>query len=217
MVMRSGGCEYPIGSADLGLGTSLGRGFWTRAHEHPCSPHCLHRRRQHGQRRHRRLLRGLLQPSQVLVVEPHAPQRDKLRADFGLDALAAGDARLAQAAFGGLGRQAQLFGEAAAPLKAWVGGALHLSVMAGITTASLGRATGSTRIVRSMPNTPALIGQGIAGLFACPDVTAAERAAIDAVLAPTGRTLWVDREADLDAVTALSGSARPISSRWSSP
>ena len=57
-----------------------------------------------------------------------------------------------------------------------------------------------------MPNTPALIGQGIAGLFACPDVTAAERAAIDAVLAPTGRTLWVDREADLDAVTALSGS-----------
>jgi pyrroline-5-carboxylate reductase len=149
---------------------------------------------------------GQLQPSQVLVVEPHAPQRDKLRADFGLEALAAGDERLAQAALVVWAVKPQLFGEAAAPLKAWVGGALHLSVMAGITTASLSRATGSARIVRSMPNTPALIGQGIAGLFACPDVTAAERAAIEAVLAPTGRTLWVDREADLDAVTALSGS-----------
>ena len=57
-----------------------------------------------------------------------------------------------------------------------------------------------------MPNTPALIGQGIAGLFARDAVTVADRAEVEAVLAPTGRTLWVDREEDLDAVTALSGS-----------
>ena len=57
-----------------------------------------------------------------------------------------------------------------------------------------------------MPNTPALIGQGIAGLYASAAVTAADRAAVEAVLAPTGQTLWVARESDLDAVTALSGS-----------
>jgi pyrroline-5-carboxylate reductase len=57
-----------------------------------------------------------------------------------------------------------------------------------------------------MPNTPALIGEGIAGLFARSAVTAADRAAIERVLAPTGETLWVTRESDLDAVTALSGS-----------
>src|SRR4030095_11875099 len=68
------------------------------------------------------------------------------------------------------------------------------------------KASGSERVVRSMPNTPALIGQGIAGLYALPRVTPPERAEVERVLAPTGRTLWVDREEDLDAVTALSGS-----------
>jgi pyrroline-5-carboxylate reductase len=57
-----------------------------------------------------------------------------------------------------------------------------------------------------MPNTPALIGRGISGLYARSAVGAAERALVDAVLAPTGQTVWVDREEDLDAVTALSGS-----------
>ena len=57
-----------------------------------------------------------------------------------------------------------------------------------------------------MPNTPALIGQGIAGLFARAAVSAADRAAVEAVLAPTGQLLWFEREAQLDAVTALSGS-----------
>jgi pyrroline-5-carboxylate reductase len=57
-----------------------------------------------------------------------------------------------------------------------------------------------------MPNTPALIGQGISGLYARPAVTAAERAQVEALLAPTGDVVWVEREGDLDAVTALSGS-----------
>jgi pyrroline-5-carboxylate reductase len=57
-----------------------------------------------------------------------------------------------------------------------------------------------------MPNTPALIGQGIAGLYAEPAVSAAGRDGAEALLAPTGGVLWVAHEADLDAVTALSGS-----------
>ena len=69
-----------------------------------------------------------------------------------------------------------------------------------------GLAPASARIVRSMPNTPALIGRGIAGLWATPAATAEDRACVERVLAPTGQTLWVEHEADLDAVTALSGS-----------
>jgi pyrroline-5-carboxylate reductase len=79
-------------------------------------------------------------------------------------------------------------------------------VMAGIRSAAVAAAAGTERVVRAMPNTPALIGRGIAGLYARDAVTAADRALVEQVLAPTGQTLWVAREADLDAVTALSGS-----------
>ncbi len=78
--------------------------------------------------------------------------------------------------------------------------------MAGIRSDAIAQATGSERVVRAMPNTPALIGQGIAGLFARAAVTAADCVVIERVLAPTGETLWVTHEADLDVVTALSGS-----------
>jgi len=152
------------------------------------------------------LLRAGMAPAQFIVVEPHAPQRDKLAARFGVQALAAGDARLAAASTVVWAVKPQLFTAAAAPLKTWVGRALQLSVMAGITTTSLLNATGSERVVRAMPNTPALIGQGIAGLYARPAVSGDERATVERLLAPTGQTLWVEREADLDAVTALSGS-----------
>jgi pyrroline-5-carboxylate reductase len=152
------------------------------------------------------LRRAGMAPAQFLVVEPHGPQRDKLAAEFGVQAQAAGDAALAGAAAVVWAVKPQLFHEAAAPLRAWLGQALQLSVMAGITTASLAAATGSERVVRAMPNTPALIGQGIAGLYARPAVSADERAMVERLLAPTGQTLWVDREDDLDAVTALSGS-----------
>jgi pyrroline-5-carboxylate reductase len=78
--------------------------------------------------------------------------------------------------------------------------------MAGVRSDAVVHASNSARVVRTMPNTPALIGQGIAGLYARPAVDAADRAVVEALFAPTGQSLWVDREDDLDAVTALSGS-----------
>jgi pyrroline-5-carboxylate reductase len=152
------------------------------------------------------LLKSGRRASDIVVVEPFEAQRDKLRSHHGVQAQPAADARLASAARVVWAVKPQLFAEAAAPCRAYVGGALQLSVMAGIRSGTIARATGSDRIVRAMPNTPALIGQGIAGLYARPGVDAAERAAVELLLAPTGRTLWVDREEDLDAVTALSGS-----------
>jgi pyrroline-5-carboxylate reductase len=156
------------------------------------------------------LIGGLLQrgirPEQLIVIEPWAAQREKLAAQFGLQALAAAGPALARASTVVWAVKPQSFAEAAQPCRDWITGALQLSVMAGIRSERLVAATGSQRIVRAMPNTPALIGQGIAGLFAREAVSAAERAQAEALLAPTGRLLWVAQEADLDAVTALSGS-----------
>ncbi len=156
------------------------------------------------------LIGGLLKAGRatqsIVVVDPAAAQRERLERDFGVITLAAADARLAQAALVVWAVKPQFFHGAAQPCAPFVGGALQLSVMAGVRSDAVARASGSARVVRAMPNTPALIGRGIAGLYARPAVTAAERAEVEALLAPTGATLWVAREEDLDAVTALSGS-----------
>ena len=86
--------------------------------------------------------------------------------------LAAADASLAAAALVVWAVKPQLFRAAAAPCAPYVGGALQLSVMAGIRSDAIAEATGSERVVRAMPNTPALIGQGIAGVYARPAVSA---------------------------------------------
>ena len=144
--------------------------------------------------------------SSIVVVEPVPEQRQALLERFGVRAQAEADAALARAPVVVWAVKPQLFREAAAPCAPFVGGALQLSVMAGIRSAAIEAATGSGRIVRAMPNTPALIGQGVAGLYARPGVSAAERARIEGLFQPTGRSVWVADEADLDAVTALSGS-----------
>jgi len=152
------------------------------------------------------LVRSGHDPAALVVVEPFEAAREKLAREHGVQAQAAADARLADCATVVWAVKPQLFAEASAPCAAFVGGALQVSVMAGVRCATIAAASGSARVVRTMPNTPALIGQGIAGLYAEPSVSAAERATVSALFAPTGQTLWVDREADLDAVTALSGS-----------
>jgi pyrroline-5-carboxylate reductase len=142
----------------------------------------------------------------VVVVEPHAPQAGLVREKFGVRVEPAGSSALQDAQVVVWAVKPQMFAAAATPCAAFVGGALHLSVMAGIRSDAIAAATGSQRVVRAMPNTPALIGEGIAGLFALDAVTPVDRATVEAVLAPTGDTLWVAHEKDLDAVTALSGS-----------
>lgn len=82
-----------------------------------------------------------------------------------------------------------------------------LTIAAGIRLADLSRWLGGyRRLVRAMPNTPALIGAGIAGLSAMPGVDGEGRSRAAAVLDAVGATLWCEREQDLDAVTAVSGS-----------
>jgi len=152
------------------------------------------------------LLSAGLPADQVVVVEPFEAQRQRLAQAFGVQAQAAADARLATASTVVWAVKPQLFAEAALPCAPHIAQALQLSVMAGIRSDAIVRASGSERVVRAMPNTPALIGQGIAGLYARPAVDAAARADIEALFAPTGASVWVAQEDDLDAVTALSGS-----------
>jgi pyrroline-5-carboxylate reductase len=87
------------------------------------------------------------------------------------------------------------------------GAPVVLTIAAGIRIADLSRWLGGyPRIVRAMPNTPALIGRGISGVFAAPAVDAAGRANALAILEAAGGVVWVDAEERLDAITAVSGS-----------
>ena len=84
---------------------------------------------------------------------------------------------------------------------------LLISIAAGIRAASLlDWLGGEAAVVRAMPNTPALVGEGISGLFATPHVSAPQRETAQQILSGVGETLWVTDEEQIDAVTAVSGS-----------
>ncbi len=100
----------------------------------------------------------------------------------------------------------QTFRDAGPALRPLIGAStLVVSIMAGITIAVLDEVCGG-RIVRAMPNTPAAIGRGITVAVAAKGVNADQRATTDALLRATGAVEWVDDEALMDAVTAVSGS-----------
>jgi pyrroline-5-carboxylate reductase len=152
------------------------------------------------------LLKEGLTAQQVQVVEPFAEQAARLRSQFGVEVQAQAGADLKRSALVVWAVKPQIFREAAAQTGAHTRQALHLSVAAGIRSDSIASWLDSERVVRAMPNTPALIGQGITGLFARAAVTAADRTNVEAVVQSTGQQLWLAHEEQLDAVTALSGS-----------
>lgn len=147
-----------------------------------------------------------LPAAHITVVEPFEAARDALQAKFGITALPAATAALEAAELVVWAVKPQTFKDAAAAASPFTRHALHLSVAAGITTDSIAQWLGTGRIVRAMPNTPALVGKGMTGLFARADVDAAGSALVQTVIATTGQYVWVEQESQLDAVTALSGS-----------
>ena len=152
------------------------------------------------------LIRQGMKPEQIMVVEPFADTATKLLSDFGIQALSVAGPTLARADMVVWAVKPQVFSEAAIPVMPHTRSALHLSVAAGIRTDSICRWVGTERVVRCMPNTPALVGQGITGLFPCPLVSLADQALVERVIGTTGQYVWFDQESQLDAVTALSGS-----------
>ena len=147
-----------------------------------------------------------LDAGRIEIVEPWAEARERLQQQFGITAQEAPSAALARCALVVWAVKPQTFRDAAAQARAHTQHALHLSVAAGIRSDSIAQWLGSERIVRAMPNTPALVGKGMTGLFARAAVSAQERDLVEAVVATTGAHVWLNEEAHLDAVTALSGS-----------
>ena len=158
----------------------------------------------------RAILGGLIRRGhpldQLLVVEPSAEAREHILTEYGLSCMESAGTKLNEANVLVWAIKPQTFKEAAAQVRPFCPHALHLSVAAGIRTDSLVDWLGTQRIVRGMPNTPALVGLGQTGLFARDGVTAQERSWVEHIVACTGDSLWVAQEPLLDAVTALSGS-----------
>ena len=148
-------------------------------------------------------------PAAIRVAEPVPALREALQADFGVTVFEDGARAVTDAGTWVLATKPQVLRgvcEDLAP-QAQAARPLVVSIAAGITAAQLERwLGGDVAVVRTMPNTPALLGAGVTGLFASARVDAAGRALADALLGAAGRTVWIDDEARMDAVTAVSGS-----------
>ena len=146
----------------------------------------------------------------IHVVDPHPASLEKLRQQYGVTVASAADAAVGEAEVIVLAIKPQSMREVAAQLLPLLDGArqtLIVSVAAGIRSVDLSRWLGGHgAIVRCMPNTPALIGMGITGMFAADGVSAGQKQTADDILRAVGPTVWLDDESKIDAVTAISGS-----------
>ncbi|MFP7722076.1 pyrroline-5-carboxylate reductase [Lysobacter sp. A3-1-A15] len=148
-------------------------------------------------------------PASIRVAEPDDTTRQALRADFGV-------ATFREAREAADGASIWVFAVKPQVMRVVCDGMrelaaahppLAISVAAGITSSQVDAwLGGSAAIVRSMPNTPALLGAGVTGLFASPGVSDEQRAQADALMGTVGQTVWIHDEAQMDAVTAVSGS-----------
>ncbi|MGB4468287.1 MAG: pyrroline-5-carboxylate reductase [Azovibrio sp.] len=157
------------------------------------------------------LVAGLLKQgfaaADIQVVERLAEQRQKLVDSYGIVCLPEVDARVLEGDVIVLAVKPQQMQVAVQPLAGHLQHQLVVSIAAGLTLETLSRWLGGyRRIVRAMPNTPAMIGAGMSGLCALPEVALNERLAAERILQTAGTTLWVEEESRMDAVTAISGS-----------
>ena len=143
----------------------------------------------------------------IAVVELSAPARERLAARYPVRVSTAPDAALQGADTLVLAVKPQDMKNALASLASGIRGKLVISIAAGVTLDALSRWLGGHRdLVRVMPNTPALIGAGISGLYAFPDVTQEGRKKTETIVSAVGEFVWLGEERLLDPVTAVSAS-----------
>ena len=141
------------------------------------------------------------------VVDPVDAVRERLTETFGIRCAPAIDAAALNCEILVLAVKPQQMKEAVAPAIGKLSGQLVVSIAAGLRLADISRWLGGhKKLVRTMPNTPALIGAGITGLYADESVSHEERDTAEKILSAVGRTVWIEDEAMMDAVTAISGS-----------
>jgi pyrroline-5-carboxylate reductase len=159
----------------------------------------------------RALVGGMLakgyEPSAISIIEVLPAARERLAADLALHVSAAPDGRTAAADVLVLAVKPQDMRAALRTLPTPLSQKLVISIAAGVRVDALSRWLGGHRkLVRCMPNTPSLIGAGIAALYAIPEVNSAEKQQAEAILRAVGEVVWVEEERLLDPVTALSAS-----------
>src|SRR3954466_4518600 len=156
------------------------------------------------------LIGGMLQrgfhPGDLRAVDVMQSAREQLAQRFGVRANAELTNEIVEDVVL-LAVKPQQMREVAMELRGHLRGQLVISIAAGIRTHDLARWLGGhERIVRAMPNTPALIGSGVSGLFASAAITQTDRDCAQNILGAVGGVVWVPDESDIDAVTAVSGS-----------
>ena len=156
------------------------------------------------------LIGGLLKrgfaTAHIRVVELNPDSCSRLHNEYGISASTDLAAGISHCELIVLAVKPQQLHELALQVKPLLNGQLIISIAAGIRAADMERWLGTKNIVRAMPNTPALIRSGITGLYALPSVTAEHRHDAQTIMAAVGSTLWLESEAMIDAVTAISGS-----------
>ncbi len=151
--------------------------------------------------------KGVARAANIVVVEVEAVARLKLISEFGVQAVEKPGRELATVDLVVFAVKPQQMREAAKAVAPHLVDPLIVTIAAGIRIDDLSRWLGGLeRIVRAMPNTPALVHAGISGLYAPSVVGSADRQAAEGLLASVGAALWFEEEADLDAVVAVSGS-----------
>ncbi len=161
----------------------------------------------------RSLIGGLVarghDPTTIHVAEPVQALREALAADFGVGVFEDGAQAVAAAGTWVFATKPQVLRTVceALALQAQATQPLVVSIAAGITAAQLERwLGGDVAVVRTMPNTPALLGAGVTGLFASDRVDTTGRGFAESLLSAAGKTVWIDAESQMDTVTAVSGS-----------
>lgn len=143
----------------------------------------------------------------IHVTDINADALGRLQQQFGIRISRTIDASIADSDVVVLAVKPQQMKDVVAQLAPHIGSQLILSIAAGIRAVDLSRWLGGhNAIVRTMPNTPALIGKGVTGMVAMAGVSVEQRTAADAILCTVGETVWLDDEALIDPVTAVSGS-----------
>ncbi len=144
---------------------------------------------------------------QLHVVDPSIEKCEELQARFGVTHSREASSEDVTADVIVLAVKPQHLKDLCARIVPWMKQQLVLSIAAGITTGTLTDWLGGyQRVVWMMPNTPAQVQCGMAGLYAGPAVTAADRSAADTLARSIGQAIWVDDEAQMHRVTAISGS-----------
>lgn len=152
------------------------------------------------------LIRAGWNAQHIMVVEPNVAQQTVLTERYGVQVLTHANSSLHRAEVVVWATKPQVMQEAAESIVPQLENPLHVSIAAGISLPDLERCFHSARVVRAMPNTPALVGSGVTGMLSSDSLSENDRQLAHRILSVTGHLFWVESDASMDAVTAISGS-----------